>query len=77
MTTHKRASNKDAYRELPFLLKPLPGTKAKGRRSACPAPADDVSRDAPPPPSAGFNPYFDLPPDMDTSVRSTPDGERR
>ncbi len=77
MTTQKRDSSKNAYHELPFLLKPLPGTKAMGRRSATAPPARDAAKDAPPPPSAGFNPYFDLPPDAEGPTRSTPEGDRR
>lgn len=77
MTTQKRASSKHAYHELPFLLKPLPDTKAIGRRSATPPPAREAAKDAPPPPSAGFNPYFDLPPDAAGPARSTPEGGRR
>lgn len=76
MTTHKRATDGDAYRELPFLLKPSPLTTAQGRRCANPPAATDASPDAPPPPSAGFNPYFDLPPDSEAPVHAPRKGKR-
>lgn len=77
MTTHKRARDQDAYRELPFLLKPLQTPTAKAGRAASAPAAMDVSTDSPPPPSAGYNPYFDLPPDTKRPARSSAEGERR
>ncbi|MEO6564839.1 MAG: hypothetical protein ABIO63_02290 [Casimicrobiaceae bacterium] len=71
MTNGNRSDAKDPYRDLPYLLKPTlvdrnqqevdPSVKTIGRTR--------VRYNYPPaPPAAGFNPYFDLPPDEDNAA---------
>ncbi len=78
MTNTNRPDANDPYRDLPYLLKPSP---AKGQKAVVDHPATTTGRTRirnavpPPPPAAGFNPYFDLPPDVDSA--SPPGGASR
>ena len=73
MTTDKRTRDADAYRDLPYLLKPSPAVAVKGRRPLA-SPRQPARELAPPPPSAGFNPYFDLPPEGSEPSAAKPKG---
>jgi len=70
MTNTNRPGANDPYRDLPYLLKPSP---VKGEKDAVDQPANTTGRKRvrnpvpPAPPAAGFNPYFDLPPDVDAA----------
>lgn len=78
MTTDKRPRDAEAYRDLPYLLKPSPVPLAQGRRASGVAPNGSAGEEtAPPPPSAGFNPYFDLPPDSERPPGIAPKGTGR
>ncbi len=77
MTKTNRPDANDPYRDLPYLLKPSP---VKGETPAVEQPPTTIGRKRvrnavpPAPPAAGFNPYFDLPPDVDgaSAPRRTP-----
>ncbi len=74
MTNTNRPGGNDPYRDLPYLLKPSP---VHGEKAAEDPPAKTYGRQRvqneipPPPPAAGFNPYFDLPPDVDAASQPT------
>ncbi len=81
MTNTIRPGADDPYRDLPYLLKPSP---VNGEKAAVDQPANTTGRKRarnpvppvpPAPPAAGFNPYFDLPPDVDAA--SPPGGSSR
>ncbi len=69
MSMHKYGSAAHPTSEVPFLLK----SQSAGAEQRVPTALTgnhNVANGrvvAPPPPSAGFNPYFDLPPDLGTA----------
>ena len=79
MSTTKHTGKNDDFLDLPLLLKRYP-PEAAGRRSrnvsAATLPANGQPIVAPPPPSAGYNPYFDLPPDVAAPAATKPGGSR-
>lgn len=68
MTDANRTDANDPNRDLPYLLKASP---VKGEQPTSDEASTTIGRTRnwnavpPAPPAAGFNPYFDLPPDVD------------
>ena len=79
MSTTKHTANNDEFLDLPLLLKryPPPSAGIRSRSgSVPPPPANGQAIVTPPPSSAGYNPYFDLPPDAVAPSAAEPGGSR-